>query len=80
MENVRFLISENLFLDKASLKEVKQGTSHSISLFLRIFDVEVVSREFLGPRDLMRVQTLCILKLVEIIMISKVKDLMFAAF
>ncbi len=80
MKNLGVLISENLFFGLASLKEVIQGISRSITLFLIIIDLEVVSRELLGPADLTRAQTLCIHESAEVIMVSKYEDLIFAAF
>ncbi len=80
MKNLGVLISKSLFFGLASLREVRQGISHSISFSLTIIDLEVVSRELLGPADLTRAQTLCIYKLAEVIMVSKNKDLVFATF
>ncbi len=80
MENLGVLISGSLFLSLASLGEVRQGISHSISLFLMIIDLEVILREFLGPVDLTRAQAFCIHELIEIIMVSKDKDFIFVAF
>ncbi len=80
MKNLRVLISESLFLGLASLGEAKQGFSRNISLSLTIIDSEVVSRELLGQADLMRAQTFCIHESTEVIIVSKDKDLVFAAF
>ncbi len=80
MENLGVFISKSLFLDLASLREVRQGISRSISFSLTIIDSEVVSREFLVPADLTRAQAFCIHKSTEIIMVSKDKDLVFVAF
>ncbi len=80
MENLGVLIFENLFLGLASLGETRQGISHSISLFLTIIDSEVVSKELLGPANLTKTQAFCIYKSTEIIIVSKDKDLVFAAF
>ncbi len=80
MKNLGVLISKSLFLGLASLGEARQGISRNISLSLTIIDLEVVSRELLGPADLTRAQTFRIYKLMEIIMVSKDKDLVFAAF
>ncbi len=57
MENLGVLISKSFFLSLASLREARQGISHSISLFQTIVNLEEVSREFLGPVDLTRAQT-----------------------
>ncbi len=80
MENLEVLISENLFLGLALLKEVRQSISRSISLYLTIIDLEVVLKKVLGPADLARAQAFCIYKLIEVIMISKDKNLVFATF
>ncbi len=80
MKNLGVLISESLFLGLASLGEVKQGISRSISLFLTIIDLEGVLRELLGLADLMRAQTFRIHESTEVIMVSKDKDFIFAAF
>ncbi len=45
-----------------------------------IIDLEVVSRELLGPADLTRAQAFRIHKSTEVIMVSKDKDLVFVAF
>ncbi len=60
IENLGVLISENLVLSLAHLRETRQGISHNISLSLTIIDLEVVWRELLGSTDLARAQTLCI--------------------
>ncbi len=79
MKNLGVLISESFFLGLTSLREAKQSISHNISFFLTIFDSEMVSKKFLGPADLTRAQTLCIHELMEIIIVSKDKNLIFAA-
>ena len=48
MKNLEILISESFFLGLASLEETRQGISRSISLFLTIIDLKVVSRELLS--------------------------------
>ncbi len=80
MENLEILIFESLLLDLASLKGTRQGISRNISLSLTIIDLEVVLRELLGLVNLIRTQTLCINESAEVIMASKDKDLVFAAF
>ncbi len=79
MENLEILISESFFLGLASLGEVKQGISRSISLSLTIIDLELVLRELLGPADLTRAQVIGIQESTEVIMVSKDKNLIFAA-
>ncbi len=80
MKNLGVIIFESLFLGLASLEEMKQGISCSISLFLIIIDSEVVLRELLGPADLTRAQVFCIHELTEVIIVSKNEDLIFVAF
>ncbi len=80
MENLGVLISESLFLSLAFLKKAKQGVSRNISFFLAIIGLEVVSRELLSLADLTRAQVFHIHKSTEVIMVSKDKDLVFAAF
>ncbi len=79
MENLGVFISESLFFSLASLGEARQGISRNISLSLTIIDLKVVSRELLGPTDLTRAQAFHIQKSTEVIMVSKDKDLLFAA-
>ena len=80
MKTLSILILEHFFLNLVSLKEVRQRISHSISFFLTIIDLKMVLRELLGPIDLIRAQVFCIHELTELIMISKDKNLVFAAF
>ncbi len=80
MENLGVFISKTLFLGLVSLGEVRQGISCNISFSLMIIDLEVVSREFLSTADLTRAQTFYIHELTEVIMVSKDKDLVLAAF
>ena len=47
---------------------------------MAIVDLEMVSREFLGPADLFGAQTLCIHKTTEVIVVRKDKNLMLATF
>ena len=84
MKNLSILILKHFFLSLASVEEAKQvisrTISHSISLFLIIIDLEVVSRELLSPADLTRAQGLCIYELIEVFMVSKDEDLVFVVF
>ncbi len=80
MKNMRILISESFFFSLAFLWETRQSISRSISFFLMIIDLEVVSRELLGPVDLMKAQALRIYELTEVIGVSKDENLVFAAF
>ncbi len=80
MKDLGVLISENLFLGLAPLREARQGISRSISLSLTIIDSEVVSRELLSPADLAGAQTLRIHEPTEVVVVSEDEDLVFAAF
>ncbi len=80
MKNLSILISKRFFLGLAFLWETRQSISRSISFSLTIIDSEVVSRELLGPVDLMRAQAFRIYKLTKIIIVSKDENLVFAAF
>ncbi len=80
MKNLSVLISERFFLGLASLGEARQSISRSISFSLTIIDSEVVSRELLGLADLTRAQAFRIHESMEVIMVSKNEDLVFAAF
>lgn len=73
-------ISKRFVFDLASLWEVKQSISHSISFSLIIIDLEGISRKFLGPSDLTKAQIICIHELIEVVMISKDEKLVFAVF
>ena len=80
MKNISILIFERFFFGLASLREVRQSISHSISLSLMIIDLKVVLRKLLGPKDLAKVQAFCIYESTKVIMVSKDKDLVFATF
>lgn len=80
MKNLSILIFERFFLDLAFLREVKQSIGQNISFFLTIMDLKVVSRKFLGPINLVKVQTFCIYKLTNVIIVDKDKNLVFATF
>lgn len=71
MKNLSNLISQHFFLSLTSLWEAKQGISHSISFFLIIIDLEVISRELLGLADLTKAQTLYINEPTDVIIVSK---------
>ncbi len=80
VKNLGVLIFESLFLGLAPLREAKQAISRSISFFLIIIDLEVISRELLGPADLAGAPTPCIYESKEVVVISEDKDLVFAVF
>lgn len=80
MKNLGVLIFESFFLGLTFLIEARRNISHNISFFLIIIDIKVELRECLGLADLIKTQTFCINKLIEVIMISKDKELIFIAF
>ena len=79
MKNLSILISKCFFLSLAPLWKAKQNISHSISFSLTIIDSKVVSRELLGPADLIKAQVFYIHKLIEVVIVSKNEDLIFPA-
>ena len=76
MPNFDVLCSEGFFLFSAPLRIPRQGISSSISFALTIINLEIVTREFLDPADLLGAQTLCVHKLLEVIIIGKLDDFM----
>ena len=56
-----------------------QGISSSVSLALTIFDLKVITEEFLSPADLFEVQTFCVHELSEVVMVGKHEDFMLRA-
>ena len=79
MKNLGVLSSKGPFLGLASLGEARHGISGGIGLSLAILNPKLVPREFLGLLDLPRIQALGINESVEIVMVSKDEDLVFAA-
>ena len=78
MKNFSILIMEYFFLSLAPLGEARQSINHNISFFLMIIDLKMVSKELFGSADLTRLQVFCIYKLMEVIMVNKNKNLVFA--
>ncbi len=66
------------FLGLASLWKARQTISRNISFSLMIIDLEVVLRELLVPADLTKAQAFYIYESMEVIMVNKDKDLVFA--
>ena len=71
--------AEGFFLFCTPLRVSRQGISSSVSFALTIIDSKVVTREFLGPAELPRAQTLCIHESLEVVMVGKHKDFMSRA-
>ena len=79
MEDFDILCLKVLFLLSTPLRVSIQGISSSVSFSLTIVELEVITREFLGPADLFEAQTLCVYKLSEIVIIGKHKDFILRA-
>ena len=80
MKDSAILSSELLLFILASLWKPRQSICSRICLTLAIVNLEMVSRELLGPADLFGAQALCIHKTTEVIMVRKDDNLMLAAF
>ena len=80
MKNSAILSSELLLFILASLGKPRQSICSRICLALAIVDLEMISRELLGPADLFGAQTLCIHETTEVVVIRKDKNLMLAIF
>ena len=80
MKDSAILSSELLFFILAFLKKPRQNICSRICLTLAIVNLEVVSRELLGPANLSGAQTLRIHETIEVIVVCKDKNLMLAAF
>ena len=79
MQNLDVFRSEGLFLLSTLLKVSRQGIGSSVSLALTIVDLEVVTRELLGPADLSGAQTLRVHELAEIVAVGKHENFMSKA-
>lgn len=83
MKNLSILNLQGFFLALASLREAGQSISSSISFASAVIDLEMVSRELLGPADLSRVQALCIdermKEPMKVVVIREHKNLMLTA-
>ena len=79
MQDFDVLCSEGVFFLSIPLGVSRQGISSSVSFALTIIDLEVVTREFLGPADLFGAQTLCIHELSEVVMVGKHENFMSRA-
>ena len=79
MQDFDILGAEGFFLFYTLLRILRQGISSSVSLVLTIINLEVVSREFLGPAHLSRAQTLRIHELSKVVMVGKHEDFMSRA-
>lgn len=75
MKILRIFISGRLFLSRTFLWKSRQDVSHNISLSPTIIDSKIALQVFLGLANLTKTQVLCIHELIEVIMVSKNKDL-----
>lgn len=80
MKNLRILIFKYFFFRLASLREVKQSISRSISFFLTIFDLKMISKKILSSVNLTKTQAFLIHELTKVIMVKKNKTLVFGVF
>ena len=80
MKNLSVLSSKLFFLIQTSLRETRKYICSSICFTLTIIDLKIVTKELLGPADLIRAQTFYIHELSKVIMVSENKDFMFVAF
>ena len=79
MQDFDVLYSEGVFFISNPLRVSKQGISSSVSFALTIIDLEIITKEFLGPADLFRAQTLHIHELSEVVIVGKYEDFMSKA-
>ena len=80
MQDLAILSLKLIFFILASLKKFWQSICSCICFALIIVDLEIVLRELLGLADLSAAQTLCIHKIIEVVVIRKDKNLMLAIF
>ena len=79
VQNLDVLCSEGLFLLNTLLRVSRQGIGSSVSFALTIVDLEVVTRELLGPADLSGAQTLCLHEPTEVVVVDKHENFMLRA-
>ena len=79
VQDLNVLVLEGFFLLCTLLRVLRQGVISSIGFVLTIIDSEVVTREFLSPANLFRVQTLCIHELAEVVVVDNHEDFMLRA-
>ena len=78
MQNLDVLRLEGLFLLSTPLRVSRQGISSSVSIALTIVDLEVVTRELLGPADLSGAQTLCLHEPAEVVVVGGIVQAPYA--
>ena len=80
MQDFDVLCSEGVFFLSIPLGVSRQGISSSVSFALIIIDLEVVTREFLGPADLSGAQTLHLHEPAEVVVVGEYEHLMLRPF
>ena len=79
MEDFDVLGLKSLFLFYTLLRVLRQGIGSFMSLAQIIIDLELITREFLSPMDLLRAQTLSVYEFTEVVVVGKYKHLMLRA-
>ena len=79
MQDFDIFGAEGFFFLCTLLKVSRQGISSSVSLFLTIIDLEMVTKEFLGLANLPRDQTLYVYEPAEVVVVGKYEDFMSRA-
>ena len=79
VEDFDVLDVEDFFFFSTLLKVTRQGIGRFVCLALAVINLEVVTREFLSPADLLGAQTLHVHKPEEVVVVSEHKDFMSRA-
>ncbi len=80
MQDLGTLDLESFFFLSTLLEVSWQDINSSISFALSIIDPKLVLWQFLSPTDLFRAQVLCIYEALEVVLVCKHENFMFAAF
>lgn len=80
MINLNILISGHFFFDLTSLKKSKKKHQLQYQLFLTIINQKIVLQKLLGSLNLIKTQAFYIYELTGVVIVSKNKNLIFAAF
>ena len=80
MNDSSVVSSKLVFFSDIFLKKIKEGVCSSIHFTLTIINSKIVTRELLCLVNLTRAQTLCIYKLLKVIIVCKNGNLVFAVF
>ena len=71
---------KGLFLLNTPLRVTRQGIGSSVYLVSLVINLELVTRELLGPAHLSRTQVLCVHKLAKFVVLGIYKHLMLRPF